>query len=322
MEKLLVNHGKLKIDQWYDQLKTIIKRERKFFDKPVGNAFSFNNALESLPELTPSRIALDNSKVVIGSRSDIDKGSFDKLNRALYQLCPWRKGPFELFGIDIDSEWQSWMKWDRLKDHIGDIRDRKILDIGSSNGYYLFRLAAYNPLMALGIEPQHSFYYQYLALQKYLNLGDVYCLPIRFETLPCMKNYFDLVLCMGILYHRKSPVEMLQSIFRLMGQGRTLVVENLVLESHEGFCLFPQSRYAKMRNIFFIPDLKCMESWLERAGFTNIKCINVSKTTINEQRKTDWIKTESLADFLDPEDHSRTIEGYPAPVRAIFTALS
>ncbi|MCK5100196.1 MAG: tRNA 5-methoxyuridine(34)/uridine 5-oxyacetic acid(34) synthase CmoB, partial [Desulfobacteraceae bacterium] len=185
---------------------------------------------------------------------------------------------------------------------------------------YMFRLAALNPLMVLGVEPQHSFYYQYLALQKYLNLENVFCLPIKFETLPCMQGYFDTVFCMGILYHRKSPVEMLQAMHKLMRKDGNLIVENLVLESKQGLCLFPESRYAKMRNVFFIPDLKCMESWLARAGFSNIKCVDVSKTTIEEQRQTDWIQTESLIDFFDPEDHNKTIEGYPAPVRAIFTA--
>ncbi|MCD4742795.1 MAG: tRNA 5-methoxyuridine(34)/uridine 5-oxyacetic acid(34) synthase CmoB [Desulfobacteraceae bacterium] len=320
MEKLLLRHKELKIDNWFEELESSIKQERVFFDNPKGNAYDFNEALKNLPQIKPSMIDLDNRKIVIGKESDINDRDLGKMKETLHELCPWRKGPFDFFGIDIDTEWQSWMKWDRIKNHLGDIKDKRILDIGSSNGYYMFRLAAEDPLIALGVEPQHSFYFQYLALQKYLQLENVFCLPIRFDTLPVMDEYFDLIFCMGILYHRKSPVEMLQEIHKLMRRGGNLIVENLVLESQKGLCLFPESRYAKMRNVFFIPDIKCMQSWLERAGFSNIKCIDVSKTTIEEQRQTDWIQTESLINFFDPEDHTKTIEGYPAPVRAIFTA--
>ncbi|MCK5543507.1 MAG: tRNA 5-methoxyuridine(34)/uridine 5-oxyacetic acid(34) synthase CmoB [Desulfobacterales bacterium] len=320
MEKLLVKHKQLKIDHWLDELESLINQERIFFDNPKGNAYFFNEALKNLPKIKPSFINLNNEKIEIGKESDLNNRDPDEIKKTLHELCPWRKGPFNLFGIDINTEWQSWMKWDRIKDHLGDIKDKRILDIGSSNGYYMFKLAVENPLMVLGVEPQHSFYYQYLALQKYLNLENVFCLPIKFEEFPVMNDYFDIVFCMGVLYHRKSPVEMLQGVHKLMRKGGNLIVENLVLESKEGLCLFPESRYAKMRNVFFIPDLKCMQSWLERAGFSDIKCIDVTKTTIEEQRQTDWIQTESLINFFDPKDHNKTIEGYPAPVRAIFTA--
>ncbi|MEW8068099.1 MAG: DUF1698 domain-containing protein, partial [Candidatus Thiodiazotropha endolucinida] len=43
-------------------------------------------------------------------------------------------------------------------------------------------------------------------------------------------------------------------------------------------------------------------------------------TTIEEQRATEWMRFESLADYLDPADRSLTIEGYPAPRRAVFVA--
>jgi tRNA (mo5U34)-methyltransferase len=322
MEKLLLKHKELKIDQWFNEFESVIKQETIFFNNPKGNAYTFNKAVKSLPEIIPSIKKLDDKKILIGKDSDASHEDIDRLKEHLHTLNPWRKGPFEVFGVEIDTEWQSFIKWDRVKNHLGDIEGKKILDVGSSNGYYMFRLAALKPLMVLGVEPQHSFYYQYLALQKYLNIENVFCLPIKFESFPVTRNYFDLIFCMGILYHRKSPVEMLQGIHKIMAKGGNLIVENLVLESKEGLCLFPESRYAKMRNVFFIPDLKCMQSWLERAGFSNIECLDVSKTTIEEQRQTDWIRTESLIDFLDPKDHNKTVEGYQAPVRAIFKATA
>jgi tRNA (mo5U34)-methyltransferase len=105
-----------------------------------------------------------------------------------------------------------------------------------------------------------------------------------------------------------------------MVPGGELILENLVIDSRQNICLFPKDRYAKMRNVFFIPDLAAMESWLVRAGFADIRCVDVVKTTQEEQRNTQWIQTETLEDFLDPDDPDKTVEGYPAPVRAIFVA--
>jgi len=48
--------------------------------------------------------------------------------------------------------------------------------------------------------------------------------------------------------------------------------------------------------------------------------VDVTDTTIDEQRSTDWMRFNSLQDFLDPENPSRTVEGYPGPRRATVIA--
>lgn len=320
MERLLRDRHRLRLDKWYDALNAVIKEKRAFLEHAKGNFLRFKTVLESIPDFTPRKKDLNGRYVAVGGRTDLEAGEIALLEERLAQLCPWRKGPFRLFGIDIDAEWQSWMKWDRLAGHISPLTHRRILDIGSSNGYYMFRMAAQDPLMVLGVEPQSAFYFQYLTVQKFLKQENVYCLPIPHSRLPKMDRYFDTVFCMGVLYHRKSPVEMLKEICDSMKPGGELVLENLVIDAKDNMCLFPRNRYAKMRNVFFIPDLLAMESWLRRAGFEHIRCVDVTRTSFDEQRKTKWIHTETLADFLDPENRDLTIEGYPAPVRAIFIA--
>lgn len=322
MERLLQHRHHLKIDHLYNEFKILIKDKRTFLDNAKGNYLKFKVVLETMPAFKPSFIDLESRAVIIGDSADLSLEDYRLIKDALEKLCPWRKGPFNLFGILIDSEWQSWMKWERLIHHITNLEGRRILDIGSSNGYYMFRMAACNPSMVLGLEPQSNFYFQYLALQKYLNQENVFCLPVSHDQLPRMDKYFDTVFCMGVLYHQKSPVQMLKDICDSMRSGGELVLENLVINSKENFCLFPKCRYAKMRNVFFIPDLLVMESWLLRAGFTNIRCVDITKTSLKEQRKTKWIQTETLEDFLDPNDPDKTVEGYPAPVRAIFIATA
>jgi len=322
MEKILHQRNRLKIDQYYNEFQILIKEKRDFLSHAKGNFLKFKKILEGIPDFIPSLIDLESDAITIGGKSDLTPKEYVLLEDKLEQLCPWRKGPFNLFGVHIDSEWQSWMKWKRLENHMDNLKGRRVLDIGSSNGYYMFKMAACDPLMVLGVEPQSSFYFQYLTLQKFLNQDNVFCLPVPHDQLPKMNKYFDTVFCMGVLYHRKSPVQMLKDICDSMRSGGELILENLIIDSKQNFCLFPKDRYAKMRNVFFIPDLLAMESWLLRAGFTNIRCVDVTKTSVEEQRKTQWIHTESLKDFLDPNDRDKTVEGYPAPVRAIFIATA
>ncbi|MCP4020351.1 MAG: tRNA 5-methoxyuridine(34)/uridine 5-oxyacetic acid(34) synthase CmoB [Desulfobacteraceae bacterium] len=320
MEKLIEKYEELGLQQWYKTLEKIIREKRDFLNHTKGNFLRFQGVIKKIPKFLPSHIDLDTDKIQIGRPQDLSEHEANLLHENLTLLCPWRKGPFNFFGIDVDTEWLSSMKWERLKGHISSLEGKRILDIGSSNGYYMFRMAAQNPRMVLGLEPQSSFYCQYLALQKFLNLDSIFCLPIPFGELPLMKKYFDSIFCMGILYHRRSPMDMLKTTCDLLKEGGQIIVENLVIDSRENQCLFPKDRYAKMRNVFFIPDISAMESWLTRAGFTNVRCVDVTRTTSKEQRKTKWIQTETLTDFLDPDDPSKTIEGYPAPVRGIFVA--
>jgi len=320
LERVIREHERLGLGFCLPGLEALVKEKRELLDNPVGNILKYRKILERMPTALPSEIRLDRDRVTVGDAGDVDHQERKKIRETLFKLCPWRKGPFELFGIPIDSEWASYIKWNRLVREIAPLNERRILDIGASNGYYMFKMAASAPAMVLGIDPQMLFYFQFQALQRFINHKNIFAIPAGIDELPRMDGYFDTVFCMGVIYHRKSPLELLYTIHDQLRKGGELVIETLIIETDDHTCLFPESRYAKMRNVFFIPGLKVMSSWLKRTGFTNIRCIDISPTTAREQGKTDWIQTESLEDFLDPENPGRTIEGYPAPVRAIFTA--
>lgn len=278
--------------------------------------------LDKLPDVRPSTTDVEHDRIRIGAAGDLDDGQAAGLLAALSDLKPWRKGPFEIFGIQLDSEWDSSIKWNRLANHLEPLAGKRVLDIGASCGYYLFRLAVRQPALVLGIEPYLTYYCQFLTLSRYLNFPRVVCLPLKLEEIPAMRRCFDTVLCMGVLYHRRSPLDTLSQIHELMVPGGQLVVETLIVEGAGEMALFPEKRYARMNNIFFIPTVKCLTIWLKRCGFDTVRCVDVSKTTDREQRRTDWIDTQSLADFLDPADPGKTVEGYPAPVRAMVLATA
>ncbi len=292
----------------------------KAMERPDARGAALKELLQQLPESHPSRVDLNRDAVTIGRNSDLSPAQADQMEVILNGLKPWRKGPFSLFGINIDSEWNSALKWRRVAPHIEPLRNRKVLDVGCSNGYYLFRMAAAQPRLLLGIEPYAAYYYQFLALQHYLKLPGTYCLPIKLEELPEMNAWFDAIFCMGILYHRRSPLDTLTRMRQMLTCNGQLILETLIIPGEEETALCPRDRYARMRNVFFIPTVKCLELWLARCGFHRIRCVDITPTTLEEQRKTAWIDSNSLETFLDPQDGSRTVEGYPAPIRAVVIA--
>lgn len=320
METLLESAEALGLAPWRDELAELIAEKKRYLEEVDKKSRRYLDLLPALPEATPSRLELDAERVVIGGDDDLEPRQRQGLRDVLMALRPWRKGPFRVFGIDIDSEWRSDLKWRRLADHIAPLAGRSVLDIGSSNGYYLFRMAAAAPRLALGIEPYLTNDYQFRVLQRYARRPELFTLPVRFEELPDMVGFFDTVFSMGILYHRRSPLDALAEKRRVLRRGGELVLETLVIPGDKPVCLCPEKRYAKMRNVFFLPTVRCLEQWLARSGFANIHCLDVTATTTEEQRGTDWVGTESLADFLDPDNARRTVEGHPAPTRAILLA--
>lgn len=279
-----------------------------------------SRALDRLPAVRPTTTDTDRARIRVGRAADLDADRLAALRESLAVMKPWRKGPFDIFGLAVDGEWDSSIKWGRLAAHLGALAGKRVLDIGSSSGYYMFRMASRQPRWILGLEPYLNYYFQFLALTRYIGAPQIHCLPLKLEELPAMRRCFDVVLCMGILYHRRSPLDTLLKIHGMMPPGGQLVLETLILEGSGEMALCPRNRYAKMKNIYFIPTLSVLTGWLARTGFDRIRCVDVSLTTSAEQRQTDWIDTESLADFLDPETHRQTVEGYPAPVRAMVLA--
>ena len=281
---------------------------------------AFQKLLKQLPEVEPTRIALDRDCVTIGRASDLSDAQRSDLETVLKGLKPWRKGPFELFGIRIDSEWDSSMKWRRVAPHLAPLTGRRILDVGSSNGYYLYRMADAQPRLILGIEPYRLYHFQFLALQHFIDPPGLYNLPLKIEALPAMPQWFDTIFCMGILYHRRSPLDTLSQLGGLLAAGGQLVLETLIIRGGGSQALFSRQRYACMRNVYFIPTVACLENWLARCGFLDIRCVDITATTFREQRKTQWVDSDSLDRFLDPENPGLTVEGHPAPVRAVVVA--
>lgn len=285
-----------------------------------GDWPQWQKVLKNLPEVSISAEQINiANKVSFGDSTTLSDGHKQQLTHLLKRMMPWRKGPFHIHGIDIDTEWRSDWKWDRVLPHISDLSNKTVLDIGCGSGYHLWRMRGAGARFVVGIDPSDLFLAQFQAIKHYNPDNAVHFLPLGVEQLPKLKA-FDTVFSMGVLYHRRSPIDFLAQLKDQLKSGGELVLETLVVEGDEHTALVPTDRYAKMRNVWYIPSVKALSLWMERVGFKNIRVVDLNQTSLEEQRRTEWMTTESLADFLDPNDINKTVEGYPAPLRAVIIA--
>lgn len=280
------------------------------------NIAPLQDAISSLPKLEVSSIGFGDAVSV--EFTQITQEQERTIDSTARLLKPWRKGPFKISQTFIDSEWQSQIKYNLLEPHF-DLEGKVVGDIGCNNGYYLFRMLAHKPKRLVGFDPSAVTFSQFSFLNHFIESDIVYEL-LGVEHVEFYEHRFDILFCLGVLYHRADPIGMLKSLCRGLESGGELILDTFMIDGDDEVCLTPRDRYSKMRNIYFIPTVNALKNWCYRAGFETIEVLATMKTDENEQRKTEWIDTQSLGDFLDPEDSSRTIEGYPSPKRVYIKA--
>lgn len=283
-----------------------------------GDFGKWHKLIGKLPKTDVSFIDFKDS-VTIGKQNDVSEYTQKQIAGLLGQFKPWRKGPFRVHGIHIDTEWRSDWKWQRVLPHIEDLAGKHVLDVGCGSGYHLWRMLGENAKLVVGIDPTQLFLMQFQAIKHFSACENIHLIPVGIEQMPKL-NAFDTVFSMGVLYHRKSPIDFLQQLKNQLKSGGELVLETLVVEGDKNTVLMAGERYAQMRNVWYLPSAEALKVWMQRVGFKDIKVVDVAPTTIQEQRKTEWMNSMSLKDFLDPNDNTKTIEGYPAPLRAVIIA--
>lgn len=280
------------------------------------NIAPLQEAIDALPALEPSFVTLEDVvAIAFDDISDLHKKQIDDTARL---LKPWRKGPFQIADTTIDSEWRSFIKYNLLEPHF-DLEGKVVGDIGCNNAYYLFRMLAHTPAKLVGFDPSALYYSQFQFLNHFIKSNIVYEL-LGVEHVEYYEHKFDTLFCLGVLYHRSDPIAMLKSLYKGLHAGGELILDTFMIEGEEEVCLTPRDRYSKIPNIYFIPTVPALENWCYRAGFECVEILEIKKTDVNEQRKTAWIDHQSLEHFLDPEDETKTIEGYPAPQRVYLKA--
>ncbi len=258
-------------------------------------------------------------EVELGDVVRISGDKQDDIESIARLMMPWRKGPFEIFNTYIDAEWKSYMKYNLLRKHF-DLKDKKVADIGCNNAYYLFRMQEDKPKLLVGFDPSPLYKTQFDFINHFVKSDIVYEL-LGVEHLDIYDEKFDIIFCLGVLYHRSDPVAMLKSLYKGLEKQGEVILDTFYIDGEDEICLCPKSSYSKIPNIYFVPTITALKNWCLRAGFSSFELLETSTTDASEQRKTSWIEGQSLEDFLDKDDSSKTVEGYPAPKRVYIKLI-
>jgi len=231
------------------------------------------------------------------------------------------------------------------------IKDKIICDIGCNNGYYLFKMLPHQPKFIWGIDPTmkykvaFDFLYSFISFENkksdtIISMSESGLSPtlthrnncitipsilqynlIGYQVLENIKKAFDVIFCMGILYHHSDPVYLLKTMRESLAPKGTIVIESMGIEGNDSIALFPGKTYGNAKGFWYLPTKVCLENWLLKAGYRNIECHYNEYLQENEQRKTAWAPYDSFAESLNKNDKMKTVEGYPRQKRFYFTAM-
>jgi tRNA (mo5U34)-methyltransferase len=303
------------------ELQEILASGDALLDSRKKGVVHYRDLCNGIADLRAQHLDCAGDTVTIGRAEELTEPDRLRLSHTLKGFMPWRKGPFEVFGIEIDAEWRSQRKWQRLQTVLPNLAGQVVADIGCNNGYYMFRMVPHQPRLVLGFEPLLHHHFTFRALNSLAGCANLVSELLGVEHLGHFANFFDTVFMMGILYHRVSPVEVLKDAHKSLKVGGTLIVESQAIPGEAPVALFPETTYAKAPGTWFVPTSPCLVNWLKRAGFAQVELFCQHPMDDSEQRRTEWMTFESYSDFLDPGDPSKTIEGYPAPWRVFVKAV-
>ena len=303
-----------------DRLKCLLAEKSAWINQEKKGFLRYRSLLQAVQHLQASTCDFSSDVVRVGTAADVSPGDQQFVREVLRGFMPWRKGPFCIFGVDIDAEWRSERKWNRIAPELPDLSGKIVADIGCNNGYYMFRMAHHQPSFVLGFEPYVQHYYAFNTLNTFARQRQLQVELLGIENLSLFPESFDVIFCLGILYHRPSPLEALRDLYSALKPGGWLIVESQAIPGNEPVALFPQSTYAKVPGTWFVPTAACLHNWMTRTGFRDVRLFCDHAMSSDEQRRTAWMDFESYEDFIDKENPALTIEGYPAPRRVFFKA--
>ena len=291
----------------------------QYKDNPFGNKKdrrieSWLEILSRLPSILNAEVELIN-----GVNIDFDIKDNDEIERLLLQLIPWRKGPFRINDIFIDSEWDSAKKWKRFQKLNLDLDGKSILDVGSGNGYYAFRMVGMGADKVLCLEPNLVHVAQFSAINHFVNSEKIRMIPERLEESGLANSKFDVIFSMGLLYHQRNPSEHLNNLKDLLADNGKLVLETIISPKECGIALEPPNgKYASMPNVHFVHTDNGCKSIFRNLSLQVHAESDLAVTNDNEQRSTKWMPFKSFESALNLQNKSITIEGYPAPKRKFY----
>ncbi len=90
---------------------------------------------------------------------------------------------------------------------------------------------------------------------------------------------FDVVLCLGILYHMEEPLRMCRNLFDITKKGGMVILEthcDNIEDNKPGMVFYGKTLLNKDPGNWWGPNIKCVQEMLEMAGFKKVNLISLN----------------------------------------------
>jgi tRNA (mo5U34)-methyltransferase len=112
-----------------------------------------------------------------------------------------------------------------------DLSGRRVLDIGCSDGYFAFVCEERGAdVLAIDFVPED--YTGFNTAKTILGSGVEYSMESVYNLSPDKHGCFDVVLCLGVLYHLRNPMAALDAIRSIMNTKAELFVATFMIDEH------------------------------------------------------------------------------------------
>ncbi|HEX6650835.1 MAG TPA: TIGR04290 family methyltransferase [Pyrinomonadaceae bacterium] len=179
------------------------------------------------------------------------------------------------------------VKWERFSSAIpDDLRAKSVLDVGCNAGFYSIQMKQRGADRVVAIDTDEKYLEQARFAAK-VNGADIEFRELSVYRVGELKEKFDLVLFMGVLYHLRHPLLALELLHEHVVND-LLVAQSMLRGSPENIevppdfhfweeetfdddrfprMYFIENRYANDPTNWWIPNRACFEAMLRSAGF-------------------------------------------------------
>ena len=181
------------------------------------------------------------------------------------------------------------VKWRTFADALpADLHGASVLDIGCNAGFYSFEMKRRGAGRVLGIDSDEHFLRQARFVAEVYQMPDIEWRQLSIYEVGSIREKFDLVLFLGVLYHLRHPLLALDLLHQHV-VGDMLVMQSMQRGSNEVTPLdtdydfwekgifdlpgyprlhFIEHKYANDETNWWAPNQACSAAMLRSAGFT------------------------------------------------------
>lgn len=162
---------------------------------------------------------------------------------------------------------------------LDNFKNKRILEIGPKHGKDSFLLATLKPIefMLIDLPSKRSMVDEWFPQLKskinveYIEGNILYFNQDQYEQL----NKYDLIWCLGVIYHNIEQVRLLRRLYDLCNVGGSIVLEssttrNKKLRNLNVVEIHWPIPYRNVPTITHHPSGLALKSWLEMVGFSNV----------------------------------------------------